>query len=144
MPGLIQAAAANVLSLDQKEGDVANERTSEHIPVTQLILGLNSLLDSGKYDDITIDEIESRIDDGTVLEWLQERVGTDATIASHFRGPEREWYLGGLQAIHDAYSGDEGRKWGVRRKGLALLLAWTNELLQLGSGWRPWLDYARR
>jgi len=45
------------------------------------------------------------------------------------------WYVEHLQSLYDAYSGDENRKWGVQNKGLCLVLAWANEIIQQGSGW---------
>jgi hypothetical protein len=42
-----------------------------------------------------------------------------------------------LQRMCNAYSGDERKKWGVENSGLCLLLAWTNEIIQQGSGWHP-------
>ena len=41
--------------------------------LTTLILEYNSLIDSGKYDDITVDDVRTYIRNGTVLESIQER-----------------------------------------------------------------------
>ena len=45
--------------------------------LTLLILQYNKLIDSGKYDDITIDEVQRHIEAGTVLEFIQERAGIE-------------------------------------------------------------------
>lgn len=42
-----------------------------------------------------------------------------------------------LQDFRDCHSGNEMRKWGIENSGLCLLLAWTNEMIQQGSGWYP-------
>jgi len=115
--------------------------------LTALILYLNSLVDSGKYDDIGIEEVKLHIDDGSILRWLQQR--TDIDLSLHVGDPNltegfEDFYVNYLQAIYDAYAGNERRKWGVERRGLCLLIAWTNEIVQQGKGWKPNEDVARR
>ncbi len=44
----------------------------KHTAVTLLILQLNKLIDTGKYDDFTIEEVHSHIDDGTILQFLRD------------------------------------------------------------------------
>ena len=45
-------------------------------------------------------------------------------------------YVRHLQSIYGGYAGQERRKWGVENKGLCLLIAWTTEIIQRGSGWQ--------
>jgi hypothetical protein len=108
-------------------------------PLTQLILSLNHLIDTGDYDDISIDEVYEWIEARSVLPALHARVGSDADLSLYLQdGVYVEWagfYTARLWQLHSAYAGDHERRWGVRRLGLALLLAWTNEIIQLGSGW---------
>ena len=107
--------------------------------LTLLILKINHLIDLGKYDEITIEEIYKAINDGTVLRYLKEKAGNDIDLSIHLNSRTfndfESWYVEHLQSLYDAYSGDENRKWGVQNKGLCLLLAWTNEIIQQGSGW---------
>lgn len=111
--------------------------------LTFLILQLNSVLDTGRYDGVPISEVHAAIKRGAVLRSLKERCGEDIDL-SLFLGPhgDREfepWYEKKLQDIYGAYAGNERRKWGVENRGLCLLIAWTNELIQQGDG----IDFKR-
>lgn len=116
--------------------------------LTLLILQLNKLIDTGKYDNITIEEIHNYINDGTILVFLRRRSQDDIDLSIHLDtnlyGDFQIFYVKQLQSIFDAYSGDEKRKWGVQNKGLCLLLAWTNEIIQQGSGWIPNMSISER
>jgi hypothetical protein len=109
--------------------------------LTLLILNLNLLLDTGKYDNISIDEVLIEIDKGTILKYLQDRTQRDIDLSIHMKsdtyGDFESFYVKHLQSLYDAYAGNENRKWGVKNKGLCLLIAWTNEVIQQGSGWKP-------
>lgn len=113
----------------------------KHTALTVLTLELNHLLDTGKYDDITIEEVHKHIDGGTILQFLRDRAGDDIDLSilmdSKTYGDFQGFYVKHLQSIYDAYAGKENRKWGVKNKGLCLLIAWTNEIIQQGTGWRP-------
>jgi hypothetical protein len=115
--------------------------------LTLLILQLNILIDTGKYDDITIEEVYSHIDRGTILEFLKERGQGDIDLSIHLSeayGDFQSFYIKQLQSLYDAYAGDERRKWGVQNQGLCLLVAWTNEIIQQGSGWTPNMNVSER
>jgi hypothetical protein len=108
---------------------------------TQLILQLNAMLDTGKHDGITIADVHRHIDDRSTLRWLRE-VGKGDLDLSPFLDTQTygnfdELYANFLQNMADARAGDERRKWGVSNRGLCLLIAWTNEAIQLGAGWKP-------
>ena len=109
--------------------------------LTIIILEINKLLDSGEHDDLSLDDAKQAIDNGTVLQLLADR-GTG--YLDHLKDTSTgDLYSKHLQAIYDAYAGDERKKWGIQNKGLCLLLAWTNELIQQGKGWQP-ADWATR
>ena len=115
--------------------------------LTLLILQYNKLIDSGKYDDITIDEVQRHIEAGTVLEFIQERAGSNVDLSLHREARAgqqsfEEYYGRYLRATFYAYAGNERRKWGVQNRGLCLLVAWTNEIIQQGGGWYPTDDVA--
>ncbi|WP_114192507.1 hypothetical protein [Edaphovirga cremea] len=100
--------------------------------VTLLILQVNSLIDTGKYNHITIDEVHDAIDKERLLRFLKERCGSDLDLSIHFHESmkfERE-YEKRINMIYGGYAGQERRKWGVSNSGLCLVLAWTNELIQ--------------
>jgi hypothetical protein len=114
----------------------------KHTPLTLMILHLNSVLDSGKYDGITVEEVKDHIDDRSILPWLRQRAPEledelREILDTDLYGDFEEFYVGQLQDILGGYGGRERRKWGVEKKGLCLLIAWTNEIVQRGSGWRP-------
>ena len=115
--------------------------------LTSLILQYNSLIDTGRYDDITISDVHKHIEAGTVLRFIEERAGEDVDFSLHTSFSARdqsfeEYYARYLRSIYDAYAGNESRKWGVENRGLCLLVAWTNEIIQQGGGWYPREDVA--
>ncbi|MDE0052761.1 MAG: hypothetical protein OXP28_05680 [Gammaproteobacteria bacterium] len=115
--------------------------------LTLLILHYNSLIDSGKYDDITISDVHEHIETGTVLRFITERAGTDVDLSLHFSAKAadqsfEQYYARYLRAIFYGSAGNERRKWGVEKRGLCLLVAWTNEIIQAGGGWYPTEDVA--
>jgi hypothetical protein len=102
------------------------------VDLTFLILNLNSIVDSGEHEGVTIDEVERHISEGDLFPWLRKRFPSgDFSIYQDI--PTRRnaaEITEGLNAILGAYGGREGRKWGVRNNGICLLIAWTNELIQ--------------
>ncbi|MFK5913250.1 MAG: hypothetical protein QM484_02670 [Woeseiaceae bacterium] len=109
--------------------------------LTILILELNHLIDSGKYNDITIDEVYKEIENKNILPFLAKRTKgiSDFSLYSN-NGPYSEFadfYHKQMESLYYGYSGDHRRKWGIENLGLCLLLAWTNELIQQGAGWYP-------
>ncbi|MGA2678969.1 MAG: hypothetical protein ABSF37_06675 [Sedimentisphaerales bacterium] len=110
-------------------------------PLTITILELNHLIDSGRYNNITLGDIKHEIDKGTIIQYIQEKANDDVDFSIILNGKTypgfEKFYIDYLQRICNAYSGNERRKWGVERLGLCLLLAWTNEIIQQGGGWYP-------
>lgn len=97
---------------------------------TYIILSLNSALDTGLYDDIPMSEASHHIEVGDVIPWLKETVpDMDLSLLSE---DNIERYHAALADIYWAYVGKERRKWGVEKRALCLLIAWTNELVQRG------------
>ena len=109
--------------------------------VTLLILDLNRLIDSKQFDDITIKEVYEWIKNENVIPSLAERTKGHFNASDYgVDGPYANFaafYHDQLKRIYHAYGGDHAKKWGVENLGLCLLLAWTNELIQQGSGWHP-------
>ena len=102
-----------------------------------MTLRLNALVDSGKYNDITIDEIHRAIQRKHVLQFLKQRIGNDIDLSIHLSstwGDFEGFYETKLNDIYGGYAGDERRKWGIENLGLCLLVAWTNEIIQQGEG----------
>ena len=92
-----------------------------------VILKLNIALDSGKYQDVSMEEAREHIDAGDLVAWLNQRVPE-----AHL-GALSEAHLAELQAglafMQAEYRGLE-RKWGVINSGLCLLIAWTGEIIK--------------
>lgn len=104
--------------------------------LTLMILHLNALVDSGKYNDISIDDVHCAIEGKRVIEFLKERAGRDIDLSVHLSntwGDFEGFYESRLNDIYGGSSGNERRKWGVENLGLCLLVAWTNEIIQQGE-----------
>ena len=107
--------------------------------LTLLISTFNSLVDSGKYNYINIEEIHTQIKNKNIIKYLKDKTEADFSIFGE-DGPysdNLERYHEQMLMIYNGYAGDERRKWGVENSGLCLLIAWTNEIIQQGAGWYP-------
>lgn len=109
--------------------------------LTALILEINALIDSGKYDDITVDEVCQWIRNESIIQSLATRAEEDVDLSIHLGhgvySSSVHLYHSYMKSMLDTHGCSGERKWGVKSRGLCLLLAWTNELLQQGSGWYP-------
>lgn len=114
--------------------------------LTLLILEYNHLLDTRKFDYITIQDIHREIENGSVLRYIAKEAADEADLSMYldWEGSSdfEKQYAQQLQSIYGGYAGQERRKWGVENLGLCLLIAWTNEIIQAGSGWHPNEDIA--
>lgn len=108
--------------------------------LTLLLLYVNILLDSGKHDNVSVRTVKDHIRDGSILKFLSDLAGNrdfDIFLNDSPYGEFERYYVTSLQSIYNAYAGDELRRWGVERRGLCLVIAWTVEVLKLGTGWKP-------
>lgn len=109
--------------------------------LTLLVLDINHLLDSRKFDDISIEEVYDWIKKEEILPSLNKRTGGAIALSDYSDdGPYSNFstfYHDQMKALADAYAGDHEKKWRVENSGLCLLLAWTNQIIQSGSGWHP-------
>ena len=105
--------------------------------LTLIILNVNALIDSGKYADISIDDIHTAIEGKRVLRFLKERAGSDIDLSIHLEsdayGDFETYFEDMFENIYGGYAGQERRKWGVENSGLCLVVAWTNEIIQQGQ-----------
>lgn len=92
-----------------------------------VIMKLNIALDSGKYQDVSMEDAREHIDAGDLVAWLHQRVP-----AAHL-GDLSEAHVAelqeGLARTQAAYRGIEW-KWGVKNSGLCLLIAWMGEIIR--------------
>ena len=109
--------------------------------LTYLIFEYNHLLDSGKFDHLTLEDIRREILSGTILRYLAKEAAGNIDLSlildSNYEMEFEREYIRHLQSICGGYAGRERKKWGVESRGLCLLIAWTAEIIQTGSGWYP-------
>ncbi len=99
-----------------------------HITVlTFIAFYLNSAMDSGRYDDLDIDQVKREIDAGTIFRFLRARLGNDIDLSILDAAGETE-LLAEWQDMLAAL--DERRKMGITRRGLPLLTAYLLEGIQ--------------
>lgn len=95
--------------------------------LTFLAFTFNGALGSGRYDDVSVEEVKRRIGDGSVFGFLSSRLGGDLDLSILSEGQEevlrKEW-----EELVVAY--DEHRKFAVERNGLCLLVAYLLEGVQ--------------
>lgn len=116
------------------------ERDSELRGLTLLLLYVNILLDSARHDTVSVRTVKEHIRDGSILRFLSGLAGNrdfDIFLKDSPYGEFERYYVTSLQSIYNAYAGDELRRWGVEHRGLCLVIAWTVEVLKLGTGWKP-------
>lgn len=95
--------------------------------LTSLGFYLNGALGSGKYDDISIDEVKERIRDHTIFDYLKTKLGSDIDITV-LRPEDRQALNAEWEDM--SYALGEGRKLCVDRHGLCLLMAYILEGIQ--------------
>ena len=109
--------------------------------LTRVIGELTPLLDSGKYNHITIEDVHREIKRKNIIPFLAEITKGDSDFSVYSEnGPYEnfvDYYHEKMLQIYEGYAGDERRKWGIEKLGLALLLTWTNTIIQQGAGWHP-------
>ena len=109
--------------------------------LTLFILEINRLIDSRKFDNITIDEVYGWIQAEDIIPSLATTADGHVDLSVYGDdGPYStfaKFYHEQMKSMYGGYAGDHARKWGVENMGLCLLLAWTNQLIQQGSGWYP-------
>lgn len=101
--------------------------------LTSLIIQLNKAVDTGSYNKISIDQIHAAIEQKRLLRFIKESCGKDIDLSIQLSSSSNfeEEYEERINRIFTAHAGDESRKWGVRKSGLCLALAWTNEIIQI-------------
>ncbi len=87
-----------------------------------LLSGLIAAMDTGKYDSLSVEEVKRHAEAGTVQSFLVNYFGKDLDLSlfepKDWTDISEEW-----ANIHNAV--DAERKFGVKNKGIALLMAYT-------------------
>ena len=87
-----------------------------------------SLLDSGKYDTIGLDEVWRHVNKGTIHSFLVDRFGAEIDLR-HMDDDDWSTLTEEWKGFHSAI--DTARKFRVHKRGLCLLMAYTLESLQI-------------
>lgn len=96
-----------------------------------VLFGLSQMLDSGKHDDISLEDVKAHAKRGDLIKFLtQTNGGSFATGFFDAKPDFAEWYTAQIADNCAAMSGRERRKYAIERRGLCLLISYTAELLQ--------------
>lgn len=95
--------------------------------LTLLAFSINGAVDTGQHDHITIESVGQHIEAGTVFSYLQDELKENLDL-SMFDAASKDQLLEEWQRLLNAV--DAGRKFGVRRSGLCLLVAYLIEGIQ--------------
>jgi len=95
--------------------------------LTFLAFSINSAIDTGEYDHITVEIVGRHIEAGSVFSYLQNELKEDLDL-SIFDAATKAQLLVEWQDLLNAV--DARRKFGVRRSGLCLLVAYLVEGIQ--------------
>jgi hypothetical protein len=88
---------------------------------------INMLLDRGECP--TVEEVEERVFDGTVFDWIEEKYGVKLWL----HGRDRAMGLGAFRSL--ATIVPTARKFGVSRNGLCMLIAYCLETTRSPLSW---------
>lgn len=113
-------------------------------PMAITLRSISNILDSNKHTNFSVDEIGKHIKDGNILDFLinfDEARELKSIIKSNQYEDFDKYYVIALQSFIDVYGAD-GSEWGIKNSGICLLLVWTIEIIQMGSGWQPNTDIA--
>lgn len=95
--------------------------------LTSLIGDLTTALDNPAHADISVEEVTRRIEDRTVLSYLQERFGDELPMET-FDGEVHDELIEMLQGMLNGYPPPH-RINGIQNRGLCLLIAYINKRL---------------
>ena len=95
--------------------------------LTHLGFELNAALDTGRFQDVSIEAVKSAIDDGRLFHFLENTLGGDVDL-SIFGDAERSELTTQFQDFVSAIR--ERKKMGIERNGLNLLVAYVFQAIQ--------------
>jgi hypothetical protein len=102
--------------------------------LAMVLFGLSAMLDTGKHDDISLDDVKHHARAGDLIEFLSSRVGHSfaSGFVEHYPAFAR-WYVEKVRDNCEAMSGRERRKYAISNRGLCLLISYTAEIIQQGA-----------
>ena len=99
--------------------------------MSMMLFGLSAMLDTGKHDNITFDDVKLHSEGGDLIPFLKKQAGGDfASNAFDILPNFTRWYTAQIADICSAMHNRERRKYGLQRRGLCLLISYTAEILQ--------------
>lgn len=84
--------------------------------------------DSGKHDDLSLDEVHRHAESGNISTFMMERFGDDADFSIF---EPKDWAFIDETWSNIANAVAYGRKFGVESKGICLLMAYALQSLQM-------------
>jgi hypothetical protein len=108
---------------------------------THLILLLSRLMDSGRFDHLTSVDIREHARERDTLPWLHSLAGPEFDISNFGPDGAWTWFENYFNDFIEAQLNVDASDY---KRGLCLLLAWTNDLIRQGEGnWKPSNNIAR-
>ena len=102
----------------------------ELVLLAGFIVVVNAAIDTGKYQDISISEVEEHIEKRDLIPYLKNRLGKDMSILSLYDSKTGQELNEKLEYTLRGYKGRERRKLGVENSGLCLLVAFVIDIIQ--------------
>ena len=99
--------------------------------LTDLIIQLNALIDTGKYTWISPRDVKQHIQTGEIFRYIAERGKADIDL-SFLKGNVEAEIIAELRNLLATSDGAERIKWRVVNSGLSFLVAYVTELIQSG------------
>lgn len=97
--------------------------------LTYLLTEVNSALDTGKYNDISIEEIKNQADQNKLVEYLKHKLGKDVDL-SLLESEDINELNNNFADISLALSNRERKKLGIENNGLCLVIGYLIGMIQ--------------
>ncbi len=99
--------------------------------IANVLFGISALLDDGRLDDLTFDDVKRHAELGSLIEFLKEKGGGYFASNLFDMTPNfRKWYSKMIADNCWAMDGRERRKYGLENRGVCLLISYTAEIIQ--------------
>ncbi len=135
VPGPVRAYARLLLSLPPhlRRAEIENALTERKMPMRPykykfMLWQLIGACDSGKYDTLSLEEVQRHANAGTIASFMVEKFGRECDFSIF---EPSDWTIIGETWGNIANAIDPSRKFGVDRKGICLLMAYALESLQM-------------
>jgi hypothetical protein len=91
------------------------------------ITELSAVIDSGKYQNIAVNDVLCRIEGENLIPWLKSQLKDDIDLSFFEENAELAQKLN--QELLELYEGYPGTKWGIKNNGLCLLISWIARIV---------------